>query len=67
MPTHFAYLKRITPAYWRSEPDSRYLRVQFAKKMQFVSEFEVPIAAFGRVKRDQIGLHCSHWLIEMTD
>ena len=43
MPTHFAYLKRITPVYWRFEPDSRYLRVLFAKKMQFVSEFEVPM------------------------
>jgi hypothetical protein len=43
MPTHFAYLKRITPVYWRFEPDSRYLRVQFAKKMRFVSEFEVPM------------------------
>ena len=29
MPTHFAYLKRITPVYWRFEPDSRYLRVLF--------------------------------------
>ena len=27
----------------RFGPDSRYLRVQFAKKMQFVSEFEVPM------------------------
>jgi hypothetical protein len=43
MPTHFAYLKRIAPVYCRFEPDSRYLRVQFAKKMQFVSEFEVPM------------------------
>jgi hypothetical protein len=43
MPPHFAYLKRITPVYWRFEPDSRYLRVQFAKKMRFVSEFEVPM------------------------
>jgi hypothetical protein len=42
MPTHFAYLKRITPAYWRSEPDSRYLWINSLKKMQFVSEFEVP-------------------------
>ena len=43
MPTHFAYLKRIAPVYCRFGPDSRYLRVQFAKKMQFVSEFEVPM------------------------
>jgi hypothetical protein len=43
MPTHFAYLKPVTPVYWRFEPDSRYLRVHFAKKMQFVSEFEVPM------------------------
>jgi hypothetical protein len=42
MPTHFAYLKRITPVCWRFEPDSRYLRVQF-EKMRFVSEFEVPM------------------------
>ena len=42
MPTHFAYLKRITLAYWRFKPDSRYLRVNSLKKMQFVSEFEVP-------------------------
>ena len=67
MPTHFAYLKRITPAYWRFEPDSRYLRVQFAKKMQFVSEFRSSKADFGRVQRNQIWLHCSHWLIEMTN
>jgi hypothetical protein len=32
MPTHFAYLKRITPAYWRSEPDSRYLWINSLKK-----------------------------------
>ena len=42
MPTHFAYLTRITPAYWRFEPVSRYLRVNSLKKMQFVREFEVP-------------------------
>jgi hypothetical protein len=58
MPTHFAYLKRITPVYWRFEPDSRYLRVQFAKKMQFVSEFEVlmpPLVASNVVKSGFIG------------
>ena len=43
MPTHFAYLKRIAPVYCRFEADSRYLRVHFAKKMQSVSEFEVPM------------------------
>ena len=58
MPTHFAYLKRITPVYWRFEPDSRYLRVLFAKKMQFVSEFEVPkplLVASNVVKSGFIG------------
>ena len=67
MPTHLAYLKRIAPVYCRFEPDSRYLRVQFAKKLQFVSEFEVPMPLFGRVKRSQIGLHWNHWLIKTTD
>jgi hypothetical protein len=65
MPTHFAYLKRITPAYWRSEPDSRYLWISL--KNAICKRVGSSIAAFGRVKRDQIGLHCSPWLIEMTD
>ena len=42
MPTHFAYLKRITPAYWRFEPDSRYLRVNSLKKCSLLASFEVP-------------------------
>ena len=37
MPTHFAYLKRITPAYWRFEPDSRYLRVNSLKKCSLLA------------------------------
>ena len=42
MPTHFAYLKRITPVYWRFEPDSSTSGFN-SKKMRFVSEFEVPM------------------------
>ena len=66
MPTHFAYLKRITPAYWRSNrirgtSGSTRLKNAICKRVRS------SIAAFGRVKRDQIGLHCSPWLIEMTD
>ena len=55
MPTHFAYLTRITPAYWRFEPVSRYLRSQFAKKNAVCSRVRSSKAAFGRVNVTKFG------------
>ena len=66
MPTHFAYLKRITRPIGgsnriRGTPES------VRQKNAVCWRVRSSKAAFGRVKRNQIWLHRSHWLIEMTN